>query len=382
VDNFDFVLVANSPGELSSLVKPIVERIKARSKESRITLFLTPCQYSSGREAGYAKTLGVNEIICPEDYRKWILGIPIKREMNFKNRGAVLFLGGDLMHAVLIAKKLGFKAYAYLHGQKAGWKNVFSKFFVIDQKAAAGIRHKNVRAVGDLMMNSITALSKTETIKNWKLDSNKPIVAMLPGSRLWESDLLVPFYEIVAAELKKIIPGMQIILVLSPFTSMKDIEKKLSGNMFDLIAPLNSIPAADLAITIPGTNTAQIAALGIPFLMIFPLNKLDSIPLEGLLHYVTKIPLAGKIIKQLAAKIICSKTRFFALPNMKARKMVAPELVGKLSAEQVVEKTLELLGNPEALKHMGNELKKLMGESNAADIIVEEIINEAFLPAC
>ena len=58
MEALEFVLVANSPGELSSFVKPVIEKIKSKKISVRLSLFLTPCQYCSGREFAYAKSLG------------------------------------------------------------------------------------------------------------------------------------------------------------------------------------------------------------------------------------------------------------------------------------------------------------------------------------
>jgi len=384
VESFEFVLVANGPGELSSLVKPIVEQIKKYSTKAnpiKTTLVQPPCQFSSGNEMQYIKTLKVNQIIPAEEYRKWILSIPTKRELKFKYRGVVLYLGGDLMHAVLISKKLGYKVYAYLHGQKASWKNIFAKFFVQDEKT----KHKllknrfqkdRIKVVGDLMLNSIESKPKAEVIHKWQLSENKPIVAMLPGSRDWEIDYMLPFYEDIGRELKSIIPGVQLMLIISPFTTLSKIEKMVDEDIFDVMTSIDSITAADLVLTIPGTNTAQIAAIGAPALMLFPLNKLDNVPLEGLLYYITKIPFLGKMIKRFAADIINRKTKFFALPNIKAGRMVMPEIRGNISIEEVVEEVLKLLNNAQKTKQIGHNLKKAMGESDAAEKIVGGILNE------
>jgi lipid-A-disaccharide synthase len=388
MENLEFVIVANSPGELSSFVKPVVEKIKSKTGkqcQARISLFLTPCQFSSGREIEYAKSLGVDQIISAEEYRKWILGIHFNKKFSFKYKGIVLYLGGDLLHAVLVAKKLGYKVYAYLHGQKGTWKSVFQRFYVVDEKAQkkllhSGLTEDNVKIAGDLMLNSVKTLPKAESIKIWKLDTNKPIVAFLPGSREWEINYMLPFYEIVGLELKKIIPGIQLILIVSPFTPLDQIELRMQSNLFDMMAPLSSITAADLAVTIPGTNNAQIAAAGIPLLMLLPINNVRDIPLVGILHYFTQIPILGPILKRIAAEIICKKTKFFSLPNMKAQKLIVPELKGRITPEEVVEKILELLNNPNQLKTIESDLKKVMGESNAAEIIVGDILDEN-LPA-
>ena len=181
-------------------------------------------------------------------------------------------------------------------------------------------------------------------------------------------------------DLKKIVPGIQLVLIISPVTPLTNIEPKIKDNVFDMLAPLSSISAADLAVTIPGTNNAQIANIGIPLLMLLPLNKLSDIPLEGSLHYISKIPAVGYVLRMVLAEIIMRQKKFFSLPNIKAQKMLVPELKGRLTPEQVVEQILELLNNPGRLTEMSVKLRRVMGESNAAEMIISEILNEN-LPA-
>ena len=43
-----------------------------------------------------------------------------------------------------------------------------------------------------------------------------------------------------------------------------------------------AIAASSLAVAFPGTNNLQIASLGVPLLMIAPLNQAHNIPLDGI----------------------------------------------------------------------------------------------------
>lgn len=379
----DIVLVANSPGELNSLAKPIAEKFRAKSPDSRITLFLTPCQYASGHEVEFVKkTLPVNEVISSEEYQKWILGGVLPRDIKFGESGVVLFLGGDLLHATLASKKLNFPAYAYLAGKHIGWTGFYKKFFVPDHVAYALFAQQNLpdeklRIVGDLMVDSVKGLEKAEARQKWHLDPNRPTLALLPGSRDWEIKHMVPLYEKIVKLLKGKIKDLQAMVIVAPFTSITEIEKHAKGHLFDVYAPLESATAADLALTIPGTNTAQLALLGVPEIMIFPLDDPKVIPLEGLLHYLGIVPLLGGLIKRAVAFAVNKNTKFFALPNIKADRMIIPEFRGRIKPVRVAQLIEELLRDPDRLFKMNRELLVSLGAPGAADHITEVILNEA-----
>ncbi|MFA4905261.1 MAG: hypothetical protein WC645_02025 [Candidatus Margulisiibacteriota bacterium] len=375
----DIVLVANSPGELTSLVKPIAEKFRAKSPDSRITLFLTPCQYSSGREVEFAKkNLPVNEVISSEEYKKWILGGTLPREIKFSALGAVLYLGGDLLHATLVAKKLDFPAYAYLAGKHIGWTGFYKKFFVPDHAAFDLFPEcDKLEISGDLMVDSVKGLEKAEARQKWHLDPARPTLALLPGSRAWEIKHMLPLYEKIVKLLKGKIKVLQTMIIVAPFTSVAEIEKHARGHLFDAYAPLESATAADLALTIPGTNTAHLALLGVPEVMIFPLDDPKVIPLEGLLHYLGVIPLFGALVKRAVAYAVNKNTKYFALPNIKADRMIIPEFRGRIKPVRVAQLIEELLRDPDRLFKMSRELLVSLGAPGAADHITEVMLNEA-----
>ena len=131
----------------------------------------------------------------------------------------------------------------------------------------------------------------------------------------------------------------------------------------------------NLAITIPGTNTAQLAVLGIPMLVVFPLDKPEVIPLEGIGNIIDKIPLIGYGFKKLIAYYVQKNTKFWALPNIKTDQEIVPELVGKIAPQQVANKIVQLLKAPYLLATMKNKLPATLGPTGAADKITEEIIS-------
>ena len=356
----DIVLVANSPGELSALVKPVAAEF-SRDPSKRLVLVLTPCQYTSGRENEFTKTIpGLAQLVTSAEYKKWVL-LNQKPKITFSARGVVLFLGGDLAHAMIIARKLRYPAYAYID-ERIAWKGFYKKFFVPDQasydKFARSAPAGKLAIVGDLMVDSVAGQ------KPWSPEAN--VVTFMPGSRQWEINYMIPLYKEVMALVKKALPAIKFQLVSSPFVPAEPIA---GAKMI----PFEEIANSELLVTIPGTNTAKVAARGVPELVVFPLNHPEVIPLEGLGDLVGKLPLLGRIFKKYLAETVNKRTKFFALPNQKAGREIAPEIRGIVEPGAVAGRIVELLKQPAQRREMSVQLKAAMGAPGAAARIAEEI---------
>ncbi|MFH1541785.1 MAG: hypothetical protein ABIE84_01700 [bacterium] len=351
----DLIIVANSPGELSALVKPVAE---VASETFRITLLLTPCQYTSGKEKEYVQTLkGITHFISQEGYKNWILRNK-KPDIEFSKEGIVLYLGGDLAHAMLVAKKAGYPAYAYVQ-DFVSWKGFYKKFFVPDEHSLKKLKLKDkYEIVGNLMVDSIADLPK------WTPESN--VITFMPGSREWQIKHTTPIYEQIMAGIRDQVPGIKFQLVSSPFQPAIPIEgvKTIS---------FEEAHNSELVITIPGTNTARIAARGIPMIVVFPLDNPDVIPLEGLLHYITSIPYFGSKIKRYFAELMNKQTKFFALPNIKADREVVEEIRGKIDPKEIADKALALLKDQERRKEISKEMVEALGKPGAAQQIIQRL---------
>ena len=86
------VIQSNSPGELSHWVAPICNAFKRANIPIEIDVFLTPCQYASGTEVDYARSLpNVRRVFTPNETIKALLTAPFIQKKS--NEGAVLYLG-------------------------------------------------------------------------------------------------------------------------------------------------------------------------------------------------------------------------------------------------------------------------------------------------
>ena len=356
----DIVLVANSPGELSALVKPVAEEF-SKHKDKRIILVLTPCQYTSGKEEEFTKNIkGIELVVTAAQYKSWAF-LNRKPNVQFSRKGAVLFLGGDLAHAMLMARKLKYPAYAYID-ERIAWTKFYRKFFVPDQltydKFAGNTPVEKLKIVGNLMVDSVSELKKWSPAEN--------VVTFMPGSRRWEIDYMTPLYKEIMTLIRKEVPSCQFQVASSPFVKAVPIEGAATIDFKD-------IDNSALIVTIPGTNTAKIAARGIPMVVVFPLNHPEVIPMEGLGDLIGKLPVVGRIFKQWVAETVNRQTKYFTLPNQKADKEIAPEIRGIIDPLGVAMKVVELLKQQDRRREMSAELIAAMGEPGAAKKIVEEI---------
>ena len=117
----------NSPGELTRWVKPIVKEIKKKSKDTKITLLITPCQYATGHEKDIAKNYEeIDTVLTPKDTLKFIF--KQNRPEKIKDTEIkCLYLGGDPLYIKHLSKRWNVDVIGYTeHNKKLkGYKKTF-----------------------------------------------------------------------------------------------------------------------------------------------------------------------------------------------------------------------------------------------------------------
>ena len=182
--------------------------------------------------------------------------------------------------------------------------------------------------------------------------------------------LSIPFFSSVAALLNKKHPNIKFHWGINE--DIKPIfEKKYRQEAYK-----NDIETVgttyDMIICLTGTNTAISAALGIPMLVLLPFNFPKLVPFMGLFGLLAELPLVGIWLKKAALKIVAKKMKLIALPNMKAGRMIVPELVGFLTPQQVADEAEKLLVNISEREKINSELPIFMGHGGAAKRIAEK----------
>jgi hypothetical protein len=399
-ENPDIVILVNGPGELSSYVKPAVTALHEKSPHFRITIVFTPCPYSTGKETEIALNIpGVSRVINSDQFFNWMLRRKLPEGLDFGSTGAVVFMGGDILYGKMVAKRLKYPALAYSEAY-AKWPKIYKKFLVPDRIIYEKFKRKGfpedqIEVVGNLMAESVSSVKERSLVfSELSLDPAKKLVSFLPGSREFQIQYTLSFFSETANEIAKLNKNCQFAFIISPYLKLELLMKYLNKAGFH---PVNGriehkgtsilivsssqhdvIGASDLAITIPGTNTAEVAVIGTPMIVIFPENSSELIPFEGIYEIIGKLPLLGYLFKKFYVKMLLQNTRFFALPNIKCGREIVPEFKGDVHPKTLAEKAVLLLGDKKKLDEMRVLLKSCLGKPGAAKRITEEI-NEVIL---
>lgn len=412
-EKFTVFLTTNSSGEIATWVKTIVSTIRQKQPDWRIIVTLMPYRHATGGEARVLSEIpGIEAVLTAKESTKlmWSKIWPKRLDFPLAQKGALLFLGGDQFQAGLLARKIGLPACAYIQ-DVARWPGLFRYLFIPRRQVLDKIKKTRIAAVkivfcGDLVTDA-ARLNLAETLgpdqaeiipaeikkicrAKLRIPWDRQLVVFMPGSNSSWYKYVTP--ELVAAgeRVRQELPEVEPYLIVSPFISpaersvteppirqnksgrwqMGEGEQKgvalVQGPAQELVA------AADLLVTVPGTKTAEAAVLGTPMLMFLPLNRPDLIPMDGLVGLIV----GSRVLKFIWPGLIAAAQHFktlLALPNIYAGKEMIPELVGKLSAETIARKVIEILKDKSLLDQMRQELPKTMGQPGAAARIVETL---------
>lgn len=396
----NIVLTANSPGEVAAWLKPVVRDLRQQAPTANITVCIPPCTFASGRERAVVAGLPeVDRIIGPHQFMRMLLWGRFPDDWSHTEPGVVCFLGGDMLYAALLGRRLGYPAIAYTEG-RVRWPSMYKKFLVPDKQAEqkalkTGAAASQVEVVGDLMLDAVQPLSANPIAAKALLgiDVNELVLALFPGSRPLIMQFMFPFFMRVAEIVQSAVDApLRVVVSLSPFVTENDLHEAFSGGnlqSISLAATANNVKtwqlqtpklqllvvqglqydvmqAADVAVTIPGSNTAEMAFMGTPMVVAIPLNRVEEIPLEGLPGLMGRLPIAGAAIKRSALHKLAARVRFTALPNRKAGYMLIPEVRGIIQPADVAIPVVELLQNPQQRINVSRSLQQLAGKPEAA----------------
>ncbi len=400
--SIDYVIITNSPGELSAWVYPVGKVLKEKNPDSRIIVLLVPCFYSTGREKEIAANFSFTDIVLePKDFLKIAAGLKIN---NFKpnKKGVVISLGGDPWHAVLVAKKFKYPPVIYTM-KKADTAAQFKHLFVIHEKlkellmTTKNIPEDKIEIVGDLMQDSVLPeMTPSQTRAKWNIKQGQQLITFFPGSRLSHVGESLPVFLKVSEQIRERLPGSRFIICLSPFVKMEDIKDFVKQRKHYLIEGAwgelkedsiitsngvkveisqkyryDLISISDLVITIPGTNTAEIASLGKPMIVAFTWKA--KVPSGGLGFLVNSIPISG-MLKKMVMSYTYRNVKYKGLPNALADREITPEVVVDRDAMQLTSVALALLKDENRRNQISKELLQIMGGGGAAVKIAEKTI--------
>lgn len=396
------LLVANGPGELYTWVRPVLRELRRRAPERRIGISLIPCQFASGHETDIARSFGADVVTSPAQYLRAAAtgGLPPGLTGSDGGEGFVLSLGGNAGMAVGLARRLGRPAYRYSF--EPGWHRGLRGLFVPDERSArrarrAGAPSGRVHVVGNLVADAVE-------LDPPALHPGTPHVVLFPGSRDAFSLHTIPLFIALADRLAAALPTARFVWPVSRMLSDEVIGAGIEGREAatlggvagrrqgdEVVTPgggvIEMVPeesryahmrAADLAVTIPGTNTLELGVAGVPSVVLLPLNRPEVIPLEGAGHWLGLVPGIGRYLKRYAVRLWVEGLAVpVSLPNRFTGEELMVELSGRLEPGAVAERTLELWRDEHDRERRRRRLHATMPAPGAASAVVDAIEADA-----
>jgi len=408
------VIISNGPGELTTWVNPVVDELNKINKslcdedkqDFTLRLVLVPCPNATGKEFLVANSWNKFELIT-KSKSFWKLLINPYSFANWPKKGLVIFLGGDQFWSILLAKRLGYLNITY-----AEWVSRWPKW--TDEIAAMNVKVKELvpkrykykcKVIGDLMadikLNSEISLGNKE----------KHFIALLPGSKKAKLSIGIPFFLEVADHIAEENQNINFIIPIAPTTDkdeylffqsernpiakyysskIKTI-KKIQNSCFDYVIETSKntkiylikkhpcyeiLKECDLAITTVGANTAELAAISLPMLVVLPTQHLNMMNAwDGIFGVIGKISFINRFLTFIVKSLYLKKKRYFAWPNIKAKKFIVPERIGNISPREIAKEVLFLIKNKNRLKSISDNLLKERGSKGAAEKLAYIIFN-------
>ena len=182
------------------------------------------------------------------------------------------------------------------------------------------------------------ALPRTDFFRKHRFPLNRPLIAVLPGSRRGEAARhLPPLLDAVERLYRE--QAASFVLPASATAGVGFFEERIGGAPIKVIEGENwdSIAHADLALAASGTVTVEAALLGTPMVTFYKVTSISW--------------LLGRVLVRLP---------FYSMVNLIAGRAIVPELMqSAMTGERLAGEARRLLGNPEARARMRADLAEV-----------------------
>jgi lipid-A-disaccharide synthase len=382
----DLVFLVNGPGELTTWLYPVLQALAAvRHPQWRVSVVLSPCPNASGHEAELVQNW-CDRVVPAERFYGFLVTGRVG-DWPWHRRGVVVFLGGDQFYAVAIARWLGYVSVVYAEWV-ARWPRWVDAIAARNDFVRQGVPQQwqsKVTVVGDLMVDRPRP-PRTPEFR----------VTFLPGSKPHKLGMGVPLCLAIADALRQRYAHLSLDFALAPTVSPQDLGRYDPTATYTdttaitaqgtLIQLHQTFPAHDLwrrsqlCITTIGANTAELAALGVPMIVLIPTNDMDTpVGWDGLLGLLARVPGFNRLVNGVMVWMLTRSRRLFAWPNLWAGEELVPELLGQLDGPTVAALIASYLDRPERLTAMGDRLQRECGAPGAAQRLVA-LIQSALAP--
>lgn len=402
------VLVSNGPGELYTWVRPVLRELRASYPHLRVAISLVPCQFASGAEARIAESFSPDTLTTPAEYAAAAAKLAAPQALlearSAAGGGVVIGLGGSAAMTAALGRRLGYPAYRYSF--EPHWSRGLSGLLLPDEGVrrralARGAPPNRSAVVGNLVADALTG-------EEVAAEPGEPHVLLFGGSRDSFALHLIPLLIMVADQLAGALPRARFVWPVSRLLKESTLQEGVAGRYAEtlggsagrlvdgaVITPSGArielvseeeryahMRAADLAITIPGTNTLELGIAGVPALVLLPMNRPELIPLEGAGHWLGLVPVVGKYLKRYAVKLFVEGLRApVSLPNRISGEPLMVELTGRIDPGAVSSRAAELLNDSAGLAARRAALLAAMPRPGAAGRLLAHVLNGSGLAA-
>jgi lipid A disaccharide synthetase len=330
----------------------------------------------------------------------------------------------------VLGKRLGYRTVIYAEWEPR-WLRWIDQFGVMRSQTVTAVPGKyahKVTVVGDLMAevaaDQSDAVSQRPEVPNdqpaanvW-LEPGAELIGILPGSKAAKLAQGVPLMLAIAEQVHHARPQTRFVIPVAPTLELSTLAQfadpvqnpivaLVGGVTASLQQPSSGLPyletqnglRVDLWITPPGVartppygllkqchlclttvgaNTAELAALAVPMVVILPTQQLDAMRAwNGIPGLLANLPGLGSGFAKLINGWALRRVGLLAWPNIWAKAAIVPELVGRLEAKTVAATMVDYLAHPEKLQDMQARLRQVRGAPGAAQkltqIVKEEI---------
>jgi lipid-A-disaccharide synthase len=249
--------------------------------------------------------------------------------------------------------------WAWREGRVKQIKRLVDKMLVIfpfeeELYRKAGV---DVEFVGHPLMDMVRATkSKEEFCAAYRLDTRRPIVAMLPGSRRKEVRYILPTLCQAADLILQRKPDTQFVLPVAPGLDRRLLEDIVQDRPIAILTneTYNAVRYARAAIVASGTATLETALLGTPEVIVYRISRATWF--------------LGKFLL---------KVRLFGIVNIILGEEVVPELFqDRMTPEEVAKTTLRLMDDVWLQSRVrGNyeKLRRQLGSENVAERVADAV---------
>lgn len=410
----DILILSNGPGEITTWVRPVVQALREQLGEERsrvrISVILSPCPNATGKEAAIARSYPeVDRVQEAEYFWQFLLRGKTAENWQWRDRGVVLFLGGDQIFPVIIGKRLGYRTVVYAEWESR-WHSWIDRFGVMQAKVIPQSRkfaHK-FAVVGDLMVEAGSAGDAGGA-------GGDELIGLLPGSKAAKLAQGVPLLLAIAQRVNAVRPQTRFVIPVAPTIDLETLASFASSQQNPVLEQIGGVTAelisdsslehpvlktanglcvqlwtrspdydllsqCCLCLTTVGANTAELGALAVPMIVLLPMQQLDAMRAwDGLPGILANLPIVGTTMaKAINWTILHLPRRLYAWPNIWAKSEVVPELVGKLQASDIADMVLDFLEHPEKLEQISDRLRSIRGEAGAAQKLATLVSEELY----